>query len=234
MTYVLSDLHGHYGKYIAMLQKIALKPTDTLYVLGDVIDRGSDGFKILLDMMSRSNVIPLLGNHELLAAVCLPWLLSEITDESLAALDDSQVGALSEWIANGGNTSLAELVRLSRTEREELLDYIRDMDLYAEVEAGGCSFILTHAGLNHFLPDKPLDEYELEDFIFWGRQINRNIDCQYDKILVFGHTPTQQIWDNSKPGYIYQGNGQIDIDCGCGFGGQLGCLCLDTMEEFYV
>ena len=234
MTYIISDLHGHYDKYIAMLQKIALKPTDTLYVLGDMIDRGPDGFKILLDMMSRSNVVPLLGNHELIAAVCLPWLLSEIADESLAALDDSQVGALSEWIANGGNTSLAELARLSRTEREELLDYIRDMDLYAEVKAQGHSFILTHAGLDNYLPDKPLDEYELEDFVF-GRQIDMNEIYYYpDKTLVYGHTPTQLIPGNRRPGYIYKGGGQIDIDCGCGFGGQLGCLCLDTMEEFYV
>ena len=233
MIYVLSDLHGHYDKYTAMLQKIALKPTDTLYVLGDVLDRGPDGFKILLDMMLRPNVVPLLGNHEFFAAVCLPWLLEEITDESITRLEDSHMGALSEWIANGGNTSLAELAKLSRAEREELLDYIRDMDLYVEVEAGGRSFVLTHAGLNHFLPDKPLDKYELEDFVF-GRQIDMNASYYPDRTLVYGHTPTLLIPGNLRPGYIYQGSGHIDIDCGCGFGGQLGCLCLDTMEEFYV
>lgn len=26
----------------------------------------------------------------------------------------------------------------------------------------------------------------------------------------------------------------ISIDCGCAYGGRLGCICLDTMEEFYV
>lgn len=233
MTYILSDLHGHYDKYIAMLQKIELKPADTLYVLGDVIDRGPNGFQILLDMMQRANVIPLLGNHEFFAAVCLPWLLEEITDESIARLEDSHMGALNEWIANGGNTSLTELARLSQTEREALLEYIRDMDLYAEVEAGGRAFILTHAGLNHFLPDKPLDEYELEDFVF-GRQIDMSANYYLEKTLVYGHTPTQLIPGNSRPGYICKGSGQIDIDCGCGFGGRLGCLCLDTMEEFYV
>ena len=55
---------------------IALRPEDTLYVLGDVIDRGADGCRLLLDMMGRANVIPILGNHEFTAAVCLPWLLN--------------------------------------------------------------------------------------------------------------------------------------------------------------
>lgn len=118
-------------------------------------------------------------------------------------------------------------------DRARSTSYIRDMDLYAEVEAGGRAFILTHAGLNHFLPDKPLDEYELEDFVF-DRQIDMNTSYYPDKTLIYGHTPTQLIPGNLRPGYIYKGSGQIDIDCGCGFGGRLGCLCLDTMGEFYV
>ena len=50
MIYVMSDLHGCYDKYIAMLEKINLKYDDTLYILGDVIDRGPDRVKILLDI----------------------------------------------------------------------------------------------------------------------------------------------------------------------------------------
>ena len=66
MTYAVSDIHGCYDKYIDLLRKISFGPHDTLYVLGDVIDRGPDGFKILLDMAQRSNVINLLGNHEVM------------------------------------------------------------------------------------------------------------------------------------------------------------------------
>ena len=64
MTYVMSDIHGHYDKYREMLETIEFAADDTLYVLGDVLDRGSDGFKTLLDMTARPNVIGLLGNHE--------------------------------------------------------------------------------------------------------------------------------------------------------------------------
>lgn len=67
-----SDLHGRYDRWITLPEKIGLRQGDILYVLGDVIDRGPDGCKILLDMMSRPNVIPILGNHEFTAAVCLP------------------------------------------------------------------------------------------------------------------------------------------------------------------
>ena len=45
MIYAVSDLHGCYEKYIKMLEKIQFRETDTLYVLGDVVDRGYDSAK---------------------------------------------------------------------------------------------------------------------------------------------------------------------------------------------
>ena len=64
MIYCMSDIHGHYDKYLEMLRKIDFKDSDTLFVLGDVVDRGPSSMEILLDMMCRPNVIPILGNHE--------------------------------------------------------------------------------------------------------------------------------------------------------------------------
>ena len=235
MHYIISDLHGHYDKYRVILDAIQFKSTDTLYILGDVIDRGPDGCKILLDMMGRPNVIPILGNHEFTAAMCLPWLLEKVTDQSLDTLSEVQIAALSEWIANGGSPTLQELKRLTQGEREDILEYIREMDLYAEVEAGGRSFVLTHAGLDHFAPEKPLGAYELMDFLF--ARPNLNTEFYRDKYLVYGHTPTrllrQQAGEAPADDIIRWGT-QIAVDCGCGYGGRLGCLCLDTLEEFYV
>lgn len=213
-----------------MLWEIDFSSRDTLYVLGDVIDRGPDGIRILQDMNMRPNVFTLLGNHEFTAAICLPWLMDEVTDQSLAALDETQLAALSEWITNGGGPTLRSLKQLDREEREDILEYIREMELYAEVEAGGRSFVLAHSAPENFAPDKPLDSYDLQDFLF-GRP---GLDAVYypDKILVFGHTPTRLLWGQDK---IFQKGTMIDLDCGCVFkGGRLGCLCLDTMEEFYV
>ena len=36
-TYVISDIHGEYDKFIELLDKIKLKETDILYVLGDIL-----------------------------------------------------------------------------------------------------------------------------------------------------------------------------------------------------
>lgn len=62
-----SDLHGQYETYKAITKR--LKNKDKLYILGDVIDRGPGGIKILQDIMrrkSRGQVEFLVGNHELM------------------------------------------------------------------------------------------------------------------------------------------------------------------------
>ena len=230
MNYAISDIHGRFDKYKEMLSLIDFAPRDTLYVLGDVIDRGPDGIPILQDMMLRPNVFPLLGNHEFTAAVCLPWLMEEVTDQSLDSLDKTQIAALSEWITNGGGVTLRSLKVLGQEEREDILEYFQEMELFAQVEAGGRSFVLTHSGLDHFSPDRPLSEYRLEDFLF----CRPGPDTVYfpDKLVIFGHTPTRY---HSKQDKIFRQETWIDIDCGCAApSGRLGCLCLDTMEEFYV
>ena len=40
MTYVISNLHGNYQKYKAMLSEISFRDSDILYVLGDIVDYG--------------------------------------------------------------------------------------------------------------------------------------------------------------------------------------------------
>ena len=82
MIYAISDIHGAYDKYIKMLEKIKFNDDDTLYVIGDVIDRGKDSIKILQDMMNRANVFPILGNHEIMALSVLKDLMVEVTDKN--------------------------------------------------------------------------------------------------------------------------------------------------------
>ena len=49
MIYVMSDIHGQKRRFDSVMKQINLQPEDTLYVLGDVIDRNPDGIKILQD-----------------------------------------------------------------------------------------------------------------------------------------------------------------------------------------
>lgn len=55
-TYVMSDLHGNYNAYIKMLEIIDFKNSDMLYILGDILDRGPNPIKIIIDLIKRPNV----------------------------------------------------------------------------------------------------------------------------------------------------------------------------------
>lgn len=62
MIYAVSDIHGDLAMYNHIVKQ--LNKDDTLYVIGDAMDRGSSGIMILKDIMKRPNVEFLLGNHE--------------------------------------------------------------------------------------------------------------------------------------------------------------------------
>ena len=56
MTYVLSDIHGNLQRFKSIMAQINLQTNDTLYVLGDVIDRYAEGIKILRQIMRMPNI----------------------------------------------------------------------------------------------------------------------------------------------------------------------------------
>ena len=64
MIYVMSDIHGHRRRFDSVKKQINLQPEDTLYILGDVIDRNPDCIRILQQLRAMPNVVMLLGNHE--------------------------------------------------------------------------------------------------------------------------------------------------------------------------
>lgn len=232
VIYVMSDIHGYYDKYIRMLERINFSENDTLYVVGDVIDRGDDGIKILLDMMNRENVIPILGNHEYMAYSVLKKLNVEITEFNYDKhLDSEALEMYEDWMFNGGITTSQQFSRLSKIDKDEILDYLGEFDIYEEIEVNGRSFLLVHGGVGEFETEKDIEDCNLHEII-WSRC---DYDKQYykDKYMITGHTPTFTI-SKEYDGKIYNNNNHIAIDCGVSHGRPLGCVCLDTLEEFYV
>lgn len=232
MIYVMSDIHGCFDKYVQMLELINFSDEDELYVLGDIVDRGSEPIKVLLDMMKRPNVFPVMGNHDLLALDILKKLSVDITEDNFSTqIDITVMNEMLDWLNNGGSTTMESFRRLSKSQRSDMLDYIADFPLCDIVEVKDKTFILVHAGLGNFSPTKKLSSYTAEELIL----SRNNPDIRYfsdDSIyIVTGHTPTLSITGKSE---IYISNNNICIDCGAVFGGRLACLCLDTMEEFYV
>lgn len=229
----MSDLHGEYDLYIRMLEKINFSEEDTLFILGDILDRGPNPVKIIFDVMQRHNAHVLAGNHCVMALECLRFLMYEITEVQIGKMENEMYEKLLCWVHNGGDSTISEFSKLNVSERNEILNYIEDLDLYAEITINGKNFILIHAGLGNFSEDKPMWQYELDELV-WTRP-DYEVPYYNDKFVVSGHTPTMVITENPKPGYIFKMHNHIAIDCGASFEqGRLGCLRLDDMVEYYV
>ncbi len=232
MLYAMSDIHGMYDRYLAMLEQIGFSEEDTLYVLGDVVDRGPEPMKVLQDMASRDNVYLLKGNHEGMASYVLHKLNVEITAENAATyMDETLMRAIVEWQMNGGNVTMRQFRALSAAERLDILDYMDDTPLYEVVSAGDRTFVLLHSGLGNFAEGKRLSQYTYDELTCMRPDYERQYDHDSSICIVSGHTPTLAV--TGKP-EIYQSHNNILIDCGAAFGGRLACLCLDTMRAYYV
>lgn len=68
MRYAIADIHGCSKTFEKLLLLSSLKKSDTLYLLGDYVDRGPDSCGVLTLVMglmeSGYDVRPLRGNHE--------------------------------------------------------------------------------------------------------------------------------------------------------------------------
>ena len=150
MIYVMSDIHGMYDKYIEMLELINLREHDSLYILGDIVDRGLHPMKILQDMMKRPNVFGIFGNHELMMAECFNIITQEITNELLDNFDEEALIKLSDWMNNGAFQTIQEFKKLSKEEQKDIIEYLMEFTAYEEVEVKGRYYLLVHAGLGDF------------------------------------------------------------------------------------
>ncbi len=232
MVYVVSDLHGQYDKYRAILEKIAFSDADELYVLGDVVDRGEGSAEILTDMSMRANVFPIMGNHDLTAAILLKKLCVEITEENYENhLTPELLKILAMWQMDGGQATLDSFKKLPAEEREALIEYLEEFSPYEALTVGKNRFVLVHGGIPFDKRSVPLTEQSVHEMVItrpdYGLRYFENT------FLVTGHTPTLHIGTQYR-GRIYRKNGHIAVDCGAGFGLPLGCIRLDDFEEFYV
>lgn len=237
MIYVISDIHGNMRRFNSVMQQINLQPDDTLYVLGDVIDRHPDGIRILRKLMAMPNVKMLLGNHEymMLRAIGRPFDTYESKDDLI--IED----AIYLWYRNGGKVTHQHWKHLRKDLREEIIQYLHSLYLNYDITVNGKLYKLVHGA--------PTEEYENfrrfypnpTHFSVWKRW--RIFEEQHgDYTLIFGHTPTLD-YQVATPMKIWNGINRIGIDCGSGYPedpseyyskfGRLACLRLDDMKEFY-
>lgn len=229
MIYVLSDIHGNLRRFNAILAQIHLQSEDTLYILGDVIDRHSDGIPILRRIMAMPNAKMLLGNHEymMLRALGQPYDKGELCDtESCTAL----------WYRNGGKVAHDHFKHIRKQLRSQIIDYLQALPLNADITVNGRPFKLVHGGPVQWY-DASASRYKTAtQYTVWKR-LDSSDPCPDGYTMIFGHTTTHH-YQPGQPMTIYHGENIIGIDCGSGYPdndpmGRLACLRLDDMKEFY-
>ena len=232
MIYIMSDIHGQYQRYKAMLEKIYLREEDRLFVLGDAIDRGPGSIEILLDIMKRDNVELFLGNHEHMMLTYLEG-------------SDRQ-----SWFfgVNGGKVTFERLMTLDKKTRDEIIDYLLDhTTVKKDLVFEDTRYVLSHTsalndGIDMYTRDYKDHLMYIQDIV-WDMSYNniasiKNFD-RTDKKTCFisGHIITRRLHDKDEI-YVeeYDNNySWIDIDCGCAMGSGFGALaCLKIDEEGHI
>ncbi len=225
MRYVFSDIHGKYELFCRLLEKIKLTSSDTLYICGDVIDKGERSLKTLRLVTELPNVKMILGNHEDMFLKYYRSLMAESEDFDLI------LEKLRGYFPTDGDLLDFELMDLL----ESLPYYVRERD-----------FICVHAGLptddqGKLLPPEsvspqillndrrfkePSFRHTSRECVFFGHTQTNGI-CGEDKILAY-------LRDNSKPPREVADFYKIHLDTGAWCGGVLGCFCVDTLRAFYT
>ena len=191
-------------------------------ILGDVIDRGEHGIELLLRIRNMQNCTLLMGN-----------------------LEDMMVNALRHpenlhfkylWKNNRCVFTYDDYFSHPEEEQESLLCYLESLPVQLEIIVNRRKYILVHAAPQELYETENARCYKPKEFVMWHRLTPASV-MPPRKTVIFGHTPTYklrpQLYNAMR---IYHGKCMIAIDCGCGFphrGGQLGCIRLEDMTEYY-
>lgn len=224
--YVLSDLHGERDRFRRMLEMIRFSEEDTLYILGDVVDRGPDGILLIEEIMDRSNMVMLLGNHE---HMMLEYLKP-----------DPEEIAIRRWDRNGNGPTIRAFEKRSGEAQRKILDFLKTRPGHLELEVNGTPYYLVHG----FPADTLFEEV-------WRRPKLDTPSPIPDFRVIIGHTPVQyliadeeernrftaELEEKGEHLRITHTDGFIDVDCGCGHHTPvkaLACLRLEDLKEYYA
>lgn len=180
-VYATSDWHGC-GKLMDRIFEY-LQPDDTLYFLGDAVDRGKDGIQILDKLLSDSRVIMLKGNHEELMEQNIPFLLDE---------KESQI--TSHWLfSNGGECTWDSIKSLPKKEVMKYVEKIQALPLEEKyVSPLGHTVILEHAGYSPFMTSFRSHDSLWDRKHFFDVWADGTKETNGENVyLVHGHTPVQ-------------------------------------------
>ena len=226
MYYCISDVHGEYDLFERLLDKIGFSKSDTLYICGDIIEKGDRSLKLSKYISSLPNVRTILGNHEYAFQKYYRAILETASDDFEAVLKKIQ-----EFFPN--DRDLLDW---------DLVDWFESLPAYIEED----EFICVHAGIPLDTQQRllPLSEVSVEELVYDRRFKDPNVIHYSPKCVFFGHTQTNYInGENKIIGYPRNGKRtpekvsdfyKIHLDTGTWSNGVLGCFCMDTLKAVYV
>jgi serine/threonine protein phosphatase 1 len=128
---------------------------------------------------------------------------------------------------------------LSKQQRGEIFSFLNNAVAEKHIDVNGKNFILVHGGL----AKERFETLTIREN-FWDHPVNKTLlkekGYPEDSVVIFGHTTTRDIAIDKTGAYaayekIWHDTDKIGIDCAACFpNGQLACLRLDDMQEFYV
>lgn len=145
MIYVMSDIHGNLPFFRSVMRQIRLRKNDTLYILGDVIDRHPDGIEILKYIMKKANMRMLLGNHEYM-------MLNTLCKQTANGTNYYRAKRL--WMKNGGKVTLDAFNRCHAETQEAILSFLKSLPLSFDVRVNDIYYKLVHGAPEEFFCDK--------------------------------------------------------------------------------
>jgi serine/threonine protein phosphatase 1 len=192
-TFVISDIHGNNEVFRKSLKQVALKKSDKLILLGDLIDRGNDSKgvldTVLLLQENGLDVECLMGNHE-------KMLLEALANSS----------NLTQWLLNGGDKTLSSFLTSSIEKiPSKYIEFIKTFKYHKEYNG----FILVHAALNMKI-ENPYSDLQT---LLWERDPFKFFDKDWlaNRKLIHGHNPQSR---DSIINSIEKGDNILCIDNG--------------------
>ncbi|MDD5284308.1 MAG: metallophosphoesterase [Desulfuromonadaceae bacterium] len=170
--YAIGDIHGGVKTFRALLDKINLSHEDTVYLLGDYVDRGQESKGVLdtiLDLLNVGfDIRPIKGNHDDLL----------LKSAQIAHYDFSSV-----WYDAWGRHTLASFG--VENPGQVPAKYLTLLDSMPSILVED-DFVFVHAALD-MAKDDPINESS-EIFMLWGEVNSVNPKKIGFRTVVTGHT----------------------------------------------
>jgi serine/threonine protein phosphatase 1 len=212
--YAISDIHGCGNTFIELLNTISLTKDDTLYILGDSINRGKRSkktIKTIISLLEQGySIVPIRGNHEQFIIAALEY--KELEDFIKICKRMKLKWLIDESIEN--NIQI----------KEKYISFFKQMPFYINLD----TILLSHAGFD-FTKENMFEN----TYAMLNQRASENVEDIPDNIRVFhGHTPIslQKIRRS-----IDSGSQIINIDNGCVYNtldahwGNLICINIDSL-----